>query len=196
MNWSLKEEAINYCKNDCISLHQIMTKFTELIFKNFKINISKYPTLPSLSFGIFRTLFLFKKSSHFIAMLSGQVTKSIRLSYTGGSTDMFIPTNNFKELIYCYDVNSLYPSAMANFPMPVGKPTYFEGDIRKIHPNVFGFFYCKITTPTYINHPILQTHVKTKSGIRTVAALGTYKDMLFSPEMDNAVKLGYKFEIL
>lgn len=191
-NWSLKNEAIKYCNTDCISLHQILIKFNKLIFNNFKININKYPTLPSLSFAIFRTLFL----KSFIPQLSGKISKNIKLSYTGGSTDMFIPSNNKDELVYAYDVNSLYPSVMLNNPMPIGKPTYFEGDIRKTNHDAFGFFYCKITTPTNLEHPILQTHVKTKSGLRTVAPLGSYEDMIFSAEIDNAIKLGYKFEIL
>ena len=191
-NWSLRAEAIKYCKIDCISLHQILIKFNQLIFDNFKINIIKYPTLPSLSFAIYRTLFI----KSFICQLSGKIATNIKLSYTGGSTDMFIPQNKPNHPIYCYDVNSLYPSVMNNFPMPVGKPTYFEGDIRKTNPEAFGFCYCNITSPTNIKHPILQTHVKTKSGIRTIAALGKYKDMIFSAEMDNAIKLGYNFEIL
>lgn len=35
-------------------------------------------------------------------------------------------------------------------------------------------------------HPILQIHVKVNKGIRTIAPLGTWKDMIFSAEMDNA----------
>jgi len=31
--------------------------------------------------------------------------------------------------IYYYDVNSLYPSVMANKPMPIGKISAFEGNI-------------------------------------------------------------------
>lgn len=38
---------------------------------------------------------------------------------------MYIPTNDNNELVYGYDVNSLYPYVMANFPMPVGNKTYF-----------------------------------------------------------------------
>lgn len=85
---------------------------------------------------------------------------------------------------------------MANFPMPVGNKTYFEGDIRKVNPDAFGFFYCKITTPDNLNHPILQTHVKTNNGLRTVSPLGTYYDLIFSHSIDNAMKLGYNFDIL
>jgi len=39
VEWNFKNEAIKYCKLDCQSLHEILTKFNELIFNNFKINI-------------------------------------------------------------------------------------------------------------------------------------------------------------
>jgi DNA polymerase type B, organellar and viral len=45
-----------------------------------------------------------------------------------------------------------------------------------------------------LEHPIIQTHVQTNDGLRTIAPLGQWTDMIFSNEMDNAVKLGYKFE--
>ena len=194
-NWDLRSEAIKYCKQNCMSLYQVLTVFNELIFNKYQINMNKYPTLTTLSFTIFLTHYL-PKLTFCIPMLSGKIAKEIRMSYTGGATEMYIPTNQPGELVYGYDVNSLYPSVMQSCEVPVGKPTYFEGDIRKQHGDAFGFFYCKITTPNNLIHPILQTHVKTKDGIRTVAALGTFEDMLFSAEIDNAMKLGYKFEIL
>jgi DNA polymerase type B, organellar and viral len=93
-------------------------------------------------------------------------------------------------------VNSLYPSQMRNQLMPVGVPTYFKGDIRLIDPKAFGFFYCKIIAPDDILHPIIQTHVKTDNGIRTISPIGNWEDIIFSPEMDNAKNFCYKFEIL
>lgn len=80
--------------------------------------------------------------------------------------------------------------------MPVGKPTYFEGDIRKLEPNAYGFFYCKISSPEYLEHPILQRRLKTANGIRTIAGLGTWEGWINSLEMDNAMNYGYTFEIL
>ena len=192
-NWNLKNETVKYCNIDCISLYQVIIKFNQLIFELFNINIHKYPTLSSLAFAIFRTVFL---ENNTIPQLSGQVAKDIRQGYTGGAVDMHLPENPEGVQLYAYDVNSLYPSIMLDKDMPVGKPVLFEGNIRVIEPNAFGFFYCEIIAPDNLKHPILQTHIKTDSGIRTIAPLGKWKDMIFSAEMDNAMKLGYKFEIL
>jgi hypothetical protein len=192
-NWNLKEEAIKYCMNDCISLYQILFKFNQLFFDKFKININDHPTLPSLAFRLFRSQYL--KDSK-IPMIFGDNYNRLKLSYTGGAVDMYIPSNEVGELVYGYDVNSLYPFIMANFPMPVGNIQYFEGDIKKYQPDAFGFFYCKIEAPQDLMHPILQTHVNTKAGLRTIAGVGTYHDMVFSHSMDIAIKAGYKIEIL
>jgi hypothetical protein len=192
-NWNLKNEAIDYCGKDVVSLYQVITKFNNMIFNLFNIVIHKYPTLSSLAFAIFRTHFL---NNDEIAQLSGQIASDIRKSYTGGAVDMYIPRPPKGVKLYVYDVNSLYPFVMKEFDMPVGKPIQFFGDIRKIEPDAFGFFYCKIEAPDNLKHPILQTHVKTQSGIRTISPNGMWEDMLFSPELDNAKKYGYKIKIL
>jgi len=141
-----------------------------MIFELFSISIHKFLTLSSLAFGIFRTHFL---KNDIIPQLSGEIEKDIRMSYTGGAVDMYIPTPPKGGKIYCYDVNALYPFVMKNNLMPTGKPIKFYGDIRKIDSNAFGFFYCNIKTPNNLIHPILQTHVKVNKGIRTIAPLGS-----------------------
>ena len=191
-HWNFKTEAIKYCELDCISLFQILSKFNQLIFNQFNINIGKYPTLPSLSFAIFRSHYNKEEKMH---MLSGQVYNDIKKSYTGGAVDMYIPKNPNGKKLYAYDVNSLYPYVMNSCKLPIGSPTYFEGDITKLDPDAFGFFNCKITCPDNLKHPIIQTHIKTKDGIRTVAPVGTWTDMLFSEEIKNAKKFGYTFTI-
>jgi hypothetical protein len=153
-----------------MSLYQIMEGFSVMIFELFTINVHKYPTLSSLAFAIFRTKFL--NDEGVIPQLSGQIAKDIRESYTGGAVDMYIPEIPEGTKGFAYDVNSLYPSVMRDNLMPVGNPTLFYGDIRKVDPDAFGFFYCKIKAPTNLLHPILQTHIKTDAGERTVAPLG------------------------
>ena len=201
--WNFKDEALKYCLQDCVSLHQVLTKYNELIFNEFKINIHSVLTLPSLSMKIY-------KSGHMPAntlyQLLGPAEKDIRQSYTGGAVDVYIPKfkaiapypnmDNQATMMQCYDVNALYPYVMANAPTPVGKPVAFTGDIRAIEPKAFGFFYCEITSPLYLEHPILQRKIKTNQGLRTIAGLGTWKGWIFSGEMDNAMRFGYTFTIL
>jgi DNA polymerase type B, organellar and viral len=141
-------------------------KFNDLIFDLSSLNIYNYTTLPSLTFATYRCKYL---NDYKIPLIVGQTFHDIRKSYTGGSTDVFIP---YGENVKGYDVNSLYPNQMLNFDMPVGTPTFFEGDITKIDPNAFGFFSVEITAPIDMNRPILQTKVKTKTGFRTIAPLG------------------------
>ena len=48
--WDFKEAAIKYCELDCLTLYQIILKFSQLIWNHFRIQITKYPTLFSLAF--------------------------------------------------------------------------------------------------------------------------------------------------
>jgi hypothetical protein len=192
-NWNLRKEAIKYCEIDVISLYQVINKFALLIFSLFQRNILHYPTLPSLAFAIYRSNFM---SEDIIPQLSGKIANDIREGYTGGSVDVYIHKSKPGVKIKCLDVNSLYPSQMESQLMPIGTPTFFKGDIRAIDSSAFGFFYCKIIAPDNLLHPIIQTHIKTSNGLRTIAPLGSWSDMIFSAEMDNAINHGYKFEIL
>lgn len=153
---------------------------------------------------IYKTHFLPKDTVY--SLLGKTVEQNIRDSYTGGAVDVYIPHNRISSFfsnikatfikLYCYDVNALYPFIMANTMMPIGRPIAFDGDIRQIEPNAYGFFYCKITSPTSLKHPILQRRIETSDGLRTIAGLGSWTGWINSPEMDNAVKYGYTFEIL
>ena len=194
-NWSLREESIKYCVQDCITLHQILVKFNELIFDKWSVNIIKFSTLPSLAFGIYRTKYMEENT---IPKLQGQIFEDISKGYTGGHTDVYLPRmENAKH----YDVNSLYPFVMSEFDMPVGPIHKFEGDIFMYEDNPFGFFLCKIKTLLVdgkpMERPLLQTKVKSDNGVRTIAPLGEWTDWLFSEEIKNVRELGgYKITVL
>jgi len=192
--WSFRYQAMIYCMNDCIALYNVLTAFNKFYFDLFKININNAPTLASHAFRLFRTHFLEKDC---IQMIYGKDHDIIRTGYTGGATDMYIPSNNIGEKVYAYDVNSLYPFVMKNNPMPTGIMSYFDGDITQFENKPFGFFYCEIEAPNNLKHPILQLHVNINNkGTRTIAPLGTFKGLFFSEELYNAQKYGYKFKVL
>lgn len=56
--WNFKEEAINYCKLDCLTLHEILIKFNDLIYNEFKVDKINALTLPSLAMRIYKTHYL------------------------------------------------------------------------------------------------------------------------------------------
>jgi hypothetical protein len=198
--WDFHNEALKYCKLDCLSLYQVLSIFNKNFYNKFQINIHSSLTAPSLAMRLFKTHFMLEDT---VYQIHGEVEEAIRLSYTGGAVDVYIPHNKVgaysmshqRRKLYYYDVNSLYPAVMANQPMPIGAPIFFEGDIRTIEPNAYGFFYCKITSPTYLEHPILQRRIKTSEGVRTIAGLGSWEGWINSTEMDNAIKFGYTFQI-
>src|ERR1700712_2992133 len=173
-------ETIKYCELDCKVLYQIIDKFSDNIFKLFRIDILKYPTLSSLAFAIYRTKFLNNETK--IPLIHGEMYDFIKKSYTGGSVDVYKPTALFNfdpKKIYRYDVNSLYPYVMKEYPMPVGNPIYFEGDILKVYETdnssdkPFGIFEVEVEAPSDIKVPLLQTRVKVKNGTtRTIAPTG------------------------
>jgi hypothetical protein len=200
-NWSLRDETIKYCEQDCKTLYQIIYNFQKKIFQLFRLDVLKYPTLSSLAFAIFRSKFL--KDAK-IPIIEGDLFNDIKEGYTGGAVDVYKPFPKKGEKVFCYDVNSLYPSVMKSFDMPVGSPINFEGDISLIGPGsgynlinkLFGFFEVEIESPHNMNIPLLQTRLKTKNGDRTIAPLGTWRGTYFSEELFNAMKYGYKFKII
>jgi DNA polymerase type B, organellar and viral len=178
----------------------MLTLFNELVFSKFNVDIHKVLTAPALAMKIYKTNFMPENT---IFQLLDHIYKDISQSYTGGAVDVYIPHNRtesiysrmFKKLYY-YDVNSLYPFVMASTPMPVGKPVAFKGNILRIDPNAYGHFHVEVTAPDNLQHPILHKRVKTNDGVRTVAALGTWKMWIYSEEMYNAMKHGYKFTVI
>ena len=188
--WNLSRELVYYCERDTIALHQILLKFGQEIFKMYKIDIIKYPTLPSLAFAIYRSKFMPKDK---IPLILSKLHFTLKESYYGGITDIYKPLG---RKIHSYDVNSLYPSSMLKYPMPVGKPTFFSGNPYLLNKDPFGFFKVKISSPLDLKVPILPTKVETKSGIRTICSIGSWTGWYFSEEIKNAEKYGYKFEIL
>jgi hypothetical protein len=151
---------------DTIILYKVISEFNFTIFAKYRVNVLKYPTISSLAFAIYRTNYL---KDNTIPIIDGQMYKDLKISYTGGACDVYLP---YGENIKCYDVNSLYPTVMCNYDMPIGTPTYFEGEITKIDQKAFGFFEVEVQSPLNLNIPLLQTRINTGFGNRTISPVG------------------------
>ena len=172
---------------DCKSLFEVLVKFNDLVFKEFKINIFSSLTLPSLAMKIYKALFM---PIDTLYQINGPIDSDIRQSYTGGAVDVYIPHNKSfssptRRKLYYYDVNSLYPHSMKSFPMPTGKPIYVKGSLDNIKKHIdkechkseaipFGFYFVEVIAPLDLDKPFLPTKIKTRHGIRTASPLGRW----------------------
>jgi hypothetical protein len=185
--WKVKIQS--YCEEDCISLYQVLIKFRDLIYQQFGILIDFNPTTPSVAFSIFKSGYLTKET---IQCIDGGIDKFIRKSYTGGSTDMIIPLPEKDELVYVYDVNSLYPSQMAKHHFPTGKAIHFY-NLEEVPGGSIWFAKVIVTSLKDLEIPYLQIHHEG----RTISPLGTFEMTISSVEYYNALNNNdYSFRII
>lgn len=112
---------LKYNMSDCVLLYNIINEFQNLIFNLFGLDIHKYPTLSSLAFNIYRKNFMHTEN---IPITSYLFYNQIKGAYSGGHVDLYRP---YGKNLYCYDINSLYPTVMRDNKYPVGPSLYFKG---------------------------------------------------------------------
>jgi len=155
---SYKIETVkDYLKNDVVGLYQVMDKFRnwDLIKK-----VGIKPTIASQSLACFQ-YFLNNR----ISDMPPCDEKYMRLAYYGGRVEIF---NMKAKNIYCYDVNSLYPSVMKHNVFPISKPLmsgrrYVEGklgvyNVEVIVPNIYNIPpvpYREVKIKKYMYSPLI-----------------------------------------
>lgn len=172
-----KKEGMEYLRNDVVSLYEICQKFMiELNLKYFPVTIS------SLAMYIFRKNFL-QKSYH--RETRPKIIDFIEKSYSGGRVECFRVGQH--KSVYVYDVNSLYPFIMRNFPVPIGccikTLSYQKGDT--------GFYHIKFNQKNKTIPPLLW--IKSKNGLEFVYE---GEGVFYSGEIEKAVEIGIKFELI
>jgi hypothetical protein len=184
-NEFIKEISI-YCVQDSVALAHIIKKYSDLIFKEFKLNIHNYPTASSLALAIYLTHHL--KIDFLIPLISAQIYKDIKKAYHGGHTDVYKLYSN--EEVHSYDFISMYPNQMRNKPMPSGKITKFEGnpllagETLKSLEDKLAFIKCSIYVDKSLNRPTYQTIIYFNGQFRSMCATGTFlNQMIYVPEL-------------
>jgi hypothetical protein len=188
-NWSMKEETLKYLGSDLDGLYDIIDKISKYYYDRYSVNITSYKTLPSLAMGIFTSNYYDEELD--IRMIKGQVEKDIRSAYFGGAV-MVVGKSKVIRKGNGYDMNSQYPNAMLQ-DMPIGNPTLTtEKDLE----NIFGFCYGTITPPSekVLRVPIIPK--KDVKGNKNIWPREPFKRWIFSEEIKDAIKYGYKFDLL
>lgn len=171
-----------YLKADCISLYQSLEKFYS--WPLIQASGPAY-TMASQAMKVFRT---FIKEP--IQNLPKNSTEFCRKAYLGGRVEIFKPIfkGNQNEKLYEYDVNSLYPSVMRDFPYPIdsGYGTFSRNKSR------LGIYEARVVAPEGLHIPSLGIIEDCKY----IFPLGTFRGHWTGVELDYAEKLGYKIKII
>jgi len=182
-NKAEQEQLIRYNKRDC----EVSCEFMYFLQKginnaggNLKI------TIASSSFDIWRRNFL----KHVLVkeekvLKDPKITDFIFSGYYGGRTEVF-KRGEFKNVFY-YDINSLYPSVMANFnypiPQSVEKVKNPEIDNINTYEGVSDVYvHCRKDITPFLPH-------KTKD--KLIFPHGTFRGVYNHNELRKALEIGY-----
>lgn len=179
-----KEELIIYNKRDC----EVTKKFVDFIQDGFynEFQGQLKLTIASTSMDIFQRKYLRFPLQHEINFLeeSEKSFKDFLFSgYYGGHTETF--ARGKIENMFCYDINSLYPSVMVkNFPLP-------NSVVKIKKPDIDYFKYMGMSEVTvycpHMKYPYLPLRKD-----KLLFPTGTFRGVYTHFELEKAIELGYK----
>ena len=181
---SMKKSLLDYMKQDILLLGGVMQKAQEIYWKLYMVDIESKITLSSLALSIFRMKY-YDASNWPIHIPNMNEDSFIRRAYYGGHTDTYKP---YGEDLYYYDVNSLYPFVMKEFPMPGGVPVWHGNLGGKDLDSMFGFIEAYVVCPKTIKKPFLPYRDKNKT---LIFPTGEFCGVYYSEELKYARGLGY-----
>ena len=180
----LKDQLLDYMKQDILLLGGVMLKAQEIYWKLYNVDIESELTHSSLALTIFRMKYYDSKTFP-IHIPNKNEDTFIRRAYYGGHVDAYKP---YGENLYYYDVNSLYPFVMKEFPMPGGEPVWHRNLGGKDLDSMFGFIEAYVVCPQTIKKPFLPYRDKNKT---LIFPTGEFVGVYYSEELKYARDLGY-----
>lgn len=178
-----QEQLLDYMKQDIRLLGGVMVKAQEIYMKLYNIDIERELTHSSLALKLFRTKYLDSNIFH-IHIPNRNEDSFIRRGYYGGHVDAYLP---YGENLKYYDVNSLYPFVMKEFPMPDGPPVWHRNLEGQDLNNLFGFIEAYVECPKTIKKPFLPY----RGDDRLIFPTGRFVGVYFSEELKYARQIGY-----
>jgi hypothetical protein len=192
--FNLKEDCLEYLRKDVLGLLEAINKVSIHYFEEYKVNITKYATLPSLSLAIFGYWFYKDEDVHnSIKMIKGPLEDFIRQAYFGGNSDIFIDDGNrCVDNGFHYDMNSQYPYGMKQV-MPTGNPV-FSNNINLEYYKL-GFVFAKITPPSKEVLPNLFIQQRNEDGSISCPRYPFY-EYISTVDLRQGLDYGYNADVI
>lgn len=108
----------NYLKHDCLSLHELLIKYDNLVNTKWNFSIKEVMTNASIA----KRIFFSKYYDDFdLYTIPPTVDSLFRKYYFGGRNECFNTLGLLIKKLYYYDFTSLYPYCMDKYKYPHGK---------------------------------------------------------------------------
>jgi hypothetical protein len=194
---NIKEYVEKYLINDCLSLHEILTMFNDIIFNAYGFTIMEVLT----NAGIARRVFLEKYYKNDLYYLSDKVDMELRKYYFGGRNECLNKLGETTGKLFYVDFTSLYPYVMHKYNYPTGKITIIDehSDSKPILENLdnyFGFIECKFR---HVNKNSRPLHAVVNNFKLTFSHFDNWEtSILSSEEIKYSINnnLGYEYEFI
>ena len=182
----LRHQLLEYMKQDIYLLGGVMLKAQEIYWTQYSVDIVTKLTLSSLALTIFRTNY-YDQNNWPIHIPNRNEDTFIRRGYYGGHADTYKP---YGENLYYYDVNSLYPYIMKEYPMPGGVPVWRGNLEGEDLDNLFGFIEAYVVCPRNITRPFLPYRDEKTQTL--LFPTGEFVGVYYSEELKYARNIGYR----
>ena len=174
---SVTPELLEYLEYDCRGLYESIAKFYQWPV------IAKAGGSYTLASQAMRVLRTYIESD--LWFLSENMDARIRPAYLGGRTEIFKPVYEGTKPLYCYDVNSLYPTMMHNHDFP----NAFEKGTNTFYEEKIGFYECEIDCPKMYLPPLGIVHQG-----KFVFPVGKFTGVFSIAEINYARTLGVRIK--
>jgi len=164
-----------YLEQDCRSLAAVIKAHND---KVLSLGGKIKPTLASTAMGLYRATYMPCEIYR-----NEEYNDLFRHGYIGGRVEVF---RKYMKHGYCYDINSLYPYAMASYQYPVGpverRDSFQRGDV--------GFILATVTVKPETYIPVLPYRKHTKKGNKIIFPVGRFSGMFTIQEFEFALDMG------
>lgn len=172
-----------YLEQDCISLHQTLIKFYDLVENYLGGEVGM--TTASTAMKTYR-----RKYQEFPIERHSKYHEFFRSAYYGGRVEIF---RERASNLHYYDINSAYPFAMLK-PMPVGKLVECKGKpLKWMTEGRIGFARANVFVPEKTYIPVLPC--RNQDG-RLIFPTGSFTGVWTAIELFKAIEMGAKVEWL
>lgn len=206
---SCRSEVEPYIKRDVLGMKEVVEKYSDMLFKTFKVHMTEFVTLSAMSYAIWTN-----STKEILELPDTEKYEFIRESLYGGRTypqqreftskqyNEIVNATSSEELKQTYkkmddwifnaDATSLYPTAMVKYEYPLGNSFWVEGsDIDRNAPLKIGIYDVEITPNPNLIVPILPQ--KTENGGINWNLLPR-RSVYTSADIENALKYGYTLD--